>query len=1277
LGIANIPPDKGGPATGVIVTLQVEFPVAIPLANSGLGIYGFIGLFAMNYSRDESSISGSTTPALAWLKATGGDPTNIAFWTPTPNTWAFGVGAILGTMGSSVIFNLKGVILLELPGPRLLLMMKANLLKVMPDMKGSTEGTFLAVIDLDFGRGTLTIGLQIDFNVDPLLRLMIPVEAFFDFNDTSNWHLYVGQYINQVQAKVLQVFDASGYLMLAGNGLSGISTLPAVTGFSIATGLHVSFKWGGGPLYVEVSAGFDAIIGFSPFRMAGILTLRGTLHLFIIDISAWADLHVDVGDDGAGGHVSKIEGDVCGKVSFFFFDIEGCITFSLGDPAVPIPDPPNLAKTLKLISRSPALVMGTGVDKPIDSGIGDGKEGAANPGGLPVVPIDAIPLLMMEMPPLQDPALKFLGQNIGGTPEAPADGWVQRGDVYFQYTIKNIELIGPVTAGNTPATWWKSKSGDKALDAQLALLSWVPEATPKALGSSQYLDETVKEQWGTVCWPAAAPAPVLYTFLQQLLGPSINGWNLTGQPWPDSSNTVRSTPPDTNLQVIERWRCGNSTIDALRGVVPAQVEGMNVACPQKAVPGAPGLTTAAAADARLNSSATAVITRGIPAFNNPITAIRGGLGLEKVVAGEQLSLADTVARFNSNVPVGRASMINMTLTAGAGPAVAGGTCYARALASPIFDDGQLVAFGNDSRAALVKQEWAKRRFKPGPLDDAVVFQTGAFAYARFYLWVPLRLLQTSYLVVAACDAKDTLLSQHIVVPQDHIPPQTFPASWTSTSGPWHDDVLLVSEMGGAEKNYTGVFVTIKGVAGADRIMIGCLPNSRQIREAFTLRPFYVAALELLRRSEQLRFDYDTTEQTKKQGVLEDALGLDSADNALLQQGQTYQVRITWDANRQRRPGGGNPPTDQKSVAGKQQSFWFQTDANPPARLDPWVLVGLPGEGEKHFFASDAVKVVFATSNLSLVYGAYGKKLQARLRPASYRPVPSTPTVPHPFPIDATTLKPVKAAVLSPWEDAVAALVDGTCVPVSGERTRHTMITIPIPLDLYTDYVLDIEMVDTSAADGTPGVRVWRESFSTGGFRLLDDFANSFQIARVAHRGVPADHLGGFAAIAATYATRDPQGAELDTDLSNTAGLDAQPVASAPRSIVFWEPGAPDPQPVAIMLDSSEPMWRSRPIPTEVNDADPAGAKHYEMISTPWLDVVQQAGGDDIVDHIVRAPGGQRAIITLKANSRGKHLKVALRRIALTAPYLDGAAATDQLYTVLDLTLTNAPWEEVD
>ena len=245
---------------------------------------------------------------------------------------------------------------------------------------------------------------------------------------------------------------------------------------------------------------------------------------------------------------------------------------------------------MKLVSRSPALVVGTGVDKPIDASLADAVEVDSRPTSatLPCVPIDVIPVLMLAMPPLQDPALRFLGQAIGGTPDAPGDGWVQRGDVWYRYTLTAVSLKGPVTAGKTPATWWNTKAGDKALEAQLALLSWVPDPTPKAVGSSSYLDGTTTEKWGTVCQAAAPPAPVFWTFFFQILGPSDSGWQPFGLAYPDPPDTVRSAPPDLSLLVTERWRCGDRFVDQMRGIVPAEVEGAAVPCP--GAPTAAGMT---------------------------------------------------------------------------------------------------------------------------------------------------------------------------------------------------------------------------------------------------------------------------------------------------------------------------------------------------------------------------------------------------------------------------------------------------------------------------------------------------------------------------------------------------------------------------------------------------------------------------------------------------------------------------------------------------------------
>ena len=1318
VGVANIDED-GRKATGVIITLEVEFPVAIPLANSGLGIYGFLGLFAMHYRRKEPT-STTMAPALAWLKdVAGGNPMNIAAWEPKIDTWAFGIGAIVGTMGSSVIFNLKGVVLLELPGPRLLLVMRANLLAVLPKLKGTAEGTFLAVIDLDMGRGTLTIGISVEFGISPLFEIRIPVEAFFNFNDTKDWHLYLGRFVDQIHAKVFEVFEGSGYLMLSGRGFTSgqiASNLPVpVAGFAISTGLHVSIVWGSKSvgLYAEVAGGFDAVLGFDPFVLAGMLYIRGTLHLFILDISAWANLTVLVGELPDKTKVSRIEGEICGKVEFLFFSIEGCVEFALGASSTPTIAAPNLFQSLRLVSRSPALAMGTGVDKAIDGGIAEGIFGDAMPPAPPPppppapigqpspevpmdqrrVPIDAIPLAMLAMPPvIGSTEYRFRGAVVAqthGTPGAPADGWVQRGKDVFQYTLKKVELIGELLDGKTPAVWWPQKAGEAASAAQLGLLSWVPDPTPKALVRSNFLDDMITETWGTVCRPAAPATSVFFTFLHEPFGPSAPGWMIDGEAWPDPAGTVRSQPPVLTLKVTERWRSGSEQIDNLIGVIPAVVEGTSVTCPPRRdrVPPVRGEPVDRVRDRILTPPgrgsifANPVLDRFDPnrplerIAVNPIIATRGAKRADEF-APDELTLVDVASRIDAGSAVTRANLTRLVTTATRGGGGVNNTpkCTSRVLAAPVLDSRDIRPFGGPERLEPAILARRTRRFRPGPFDDAVVFHTGAIERSTLYLFVRRDLLAERIVVVALTDAKDVVLDQILVDPSMAAPPTAFPPRWTDAAGPWFEEAAHVvqHQLALRERGYLGVLVTIKGHPSADRIQVGLQPQSAQWHRARMHRPFYVAAVEVLMSTEALRFDYDTKEQTSKQSVLEAALSDSSSGQALLKPNTAYAVRVDYDAQRGKRPPG-QPVSSITSQNDQHQTFWFYTDNEPPRRLDPWMMCSTPEDGEQHYFGELPIHVAFNSPDVGRIYDAYGKRLQVRLRSASFRPLPSTSAVPHPFPLTPSALKPIKASILSPWEAAAVEQLTGTCVPISGVRVRHVTATVPIPLEPFTDYVLDIEMVDKAAPETASGTVVWRNGFSTGRFPTIAEFARSFQLNRVLHR---FSRPGALQAIGTQPWAADAQGNQLDAAMI-AAGLEPIAVPTAARVVVFWEAGTPAPQPAAVLVDSSAPMWRSRRIPVEVTTPTPPNLKQYEMQSRAWLEMGEQAGGDAIVDKVVRAPGGQRALITLKPNSRGKTLRLALTKVAMTQAFLDGPSAVNQLFTIVDTQLTRAPWEEDD
>jgi hypothetical protein len=345
------------------------------------------------------------------------------------------------------------------------------------------------------------------------------VTAFFDTNHLDQWLVDLGKNTDPVTVSILGVFEGTGYLMIHGDGTTiHIEGLPLVTqGITVAVGFHMSVVLMGSKavgLYLEVAAGFDAIVAFSPFAIGGRIYVSGELRLWIIGISASAELTVLVGrqviDQGLPSEHTEdrtyVHGKVCGKVDFFFFSVEGCVELTIGDDTpIPLVAPP-LVKGVSLVSRSPALVEGTAVDRAVDGVIGTAvAPGSTEP--LPSVPLDAIPVILFETAPTVAPGDVVLGGEARGANGLPSNPWVKRGDSWWRYRVTQVELLGPLLPadGKTPATWWaRQLVGDPQVGPALALLDWLPDATPKAVALGRELRKTVTDRWGTICTPAAA-----------------------------------------------------------------------------------------------------------------------------------------------------------------------------------------------------------------------------------------------------------------------------------------------------------------------------------------------------------------------------------------------------------------------------------------------------------------------------------------------------------------------------------------------------------------------------------------------------------------------------------------------------------------------------------------------------------------------------------------------------------------------------------------------------
>jgi large repetitive protein len=1257
-------------ATGVLVTLALELPAGIPLGGTGMALFGFLGLFAMHHARLESTPS--RNPALDWLvDVVRGDPTDLRGWGPALDRWAFGVGIVAGTIEGGTVLNLKGMLVLELPGPRVLLLVKANVLSQRPSTGGTQTGALFAVVDVSPQR--ILIGIQFEYEIKDVLELLVPIEAGFFYDPPAfppeHFYVDVGTIARPITARVLQLFEATAYFMVRGNGVPDFPLGP-LQGFSIATGFRVSVTWGDTSigLYLRVALGFDAGIGFAPLFFAGIVYLEGELRLFVVSLAARAELRM-----ASDGDDTRLEGRVCARVDLFFFSIEGCVGFALGNvPGDPFPPPP--IRDLKLQSRSPALVDGTGVDRGIDTVLCRGTEDGSVPlvevrrGDEVVeeevyVPIDCIPLVQFEVAPEVEATATIDGQLSSGLPPG-FGGWQKRGPIFLRYRIRSIELrlvalrgappvpgLPATTDGPRPYTWRHAgqQAGGDGVPVELALLDWKPTNADKVMVQGPALDGTVDARWGDVCTAVAEPAPVLWTFRHARHGPSLAGWNLTGTPWPDDPGASRSLPVGTLLRVREIWRTGTA-LDALLPARDAEVVGTPTRCPD--------------------------------------------------------------------------------------PPREGATCHANVLEAPFeMLASSLPPDNHQLMQPLFRYEWQRQQ----ELRDVVRLVGGPHLELRLLVFARHRIVEAGLFRVHA----EAAGGAPVVATADFQPVTRsgdLPERWRSTSGPWRFDVTLartyftdnLAAPGGCLRwgrpagEWGEYIVTVHLAVPALTVDFGLSPLGDAIQLLGTPASWYLAAVEALSVREHRRAQDDADARDADQAGLEGALG--DQEHALLRPDAEYQVVVHYTAEVGQKPVDPLPgqdsdeidvllTVDSESVGPDVRTFF--TDAEPPRSLDPWMLAQFPSAREGFHFTDDPVVVVFATDDVLELFGAYGRELRAVARAASFRGSEGTPEEEHTHLPLAQHFKRLGGLVLSPWEATLRRrLGDAPCADFDPDANRHGRITLPFFLDPLTDYVVDIEMLGSGGAIVRPSPRagevgqrpLFRHAFTTSRYRSRAEMAEAVRLSLPVERTVadPAD----------LTALPDEVGdAELDLAL-DAAGLEVTGRPASPRVTVLWRE-APGADPVGLLIETPEPLWRSRLEPQPEYDASGTYIERWLLAPAPWLlvDELVRPGTELVIDggpfvrrgigtasvtaptirelrthflgpHIpppppppapmgslvqrfVRDESGSRTLVLLRRGSRGTVLSLGLARNL--HPLLD-ADSTDTPVTLLEIELSAPPWE---
>ncbi|HWS87547.1 MAG TPA: hypothetical protein VN282_11325 [Pyrinomonadaceae bacterium] len=1225
--------------TGVYFGLTVEFPTPIVLGASGLGIYGFSALFAMHYRRmeGEPTPQDSVGPALAWLKKAEGEPARLTndqsevLWEPKLDHWSFGLGVVLGTLEGGFLANLRGMLLLELPGPRVLVFVKMQVITNLPGLGDEdVDVGLLGVLDIDFNLKRITIGVIINFKYQKeepgeeggdLLQVRIPIELFFDFKSTAVWHLYIGTIEGPASMNILGIVKGTGYFMLDAEDIP--SPAGTLGGVAIAAGIYAPMIWGSESigLYAKIYAKADVGFSLSPFAFVGNLTIGGELRLFIIGIEVHASLMVSAPP-------VYFKGELCGSVDFFFFEIEGCVDVSFGSQGAITPAAPALVTNCWIQSFAPVIASGQGGDRPIDASLGDAA--TTSGGDLPVVPIDAVPVLQLIAPPQVTPATASYTESLKLAPGyVDVNGWSEvGGDVRSRYTLKSIKLFELVPdsgeaeadfgADLPPAVWRRepveAANGQKT-NLDLALGSRTPVTAAFALERSTELKTIVTEQWEGICEPAAPPACVLWTFCDVPLGGSGKGWTLTGAPYPDPPGTTRDVPPPTQLYVEEptlnELEVAASQLAELYGdpyLIPARVLG---------TPPAGGSPKQIELVKCLRALHLPKLWRGAyqgPPVNKPPAYVDAQ---NKIKKSQWITLK-----------TGAASAVKLFLALEP-RFVEVGVCRLRQLRK----DGQVIS--DEPLLSLPHKEIKQPADFPKTWTDAASPWKASVQEVSTFLgggkFAALKKLLFNVTPREGC-----------VALQIYVVPELFNLELSLLVG-------AVEVCSLAEKARYEYETTVKKQE-SETILDFLEPSGKPA--------------PLLKPDRQYRIEvaYDSYVQVK---------GKDD-------KGHFNQQTVEAESNPKPLP----------------QNFYFRTDKRAPNRLDPWVLGTTPHTGEQYHFYKEPIKVVFNDQSAVPLFAAHNVKLTFSIRGADGAPVlPEPPKAPFFNPPDQVVafdldgyLDVKESDFNSPYYEVLSEVVEVLpCVNGSGQKTKTDTSVVKALLAPLMNYTFDIEPAkldpdkemelmpfldkDGNALPVKGRVPFFRRPFKTSRYESMGQFAGEVLTAKILHR-----RLSGQLALL-------PEGTAADDQIQQAlldAGEQTLPAPTENRVVIYWT-AAGEGQPSrqrAILIDTVEPHWRWRDEAdlTPVQKSPDPNFMRVTVESKPSLVVGEKAGGAS-VERWVYSAGGARTLVYLDPDKlptdAPAEVTLVLRQKASEVFELEEKAA-DFVKVVLT---PQAPWEE--
>jgi len=265
----------------------LELPTGIPLGASGVGLFGFAGLFALHMRparKPGSEPWYALPPGESWYHRDTPGVNKLTKWGPRKGATAFGAGLTLGTYADNgFTFNAKALLVIAFPGPLIMIEGRGNLLKDRKELSGSAEPLFRALAVLDEEAGEYTFGLDAFYKYDAssggVIDIRGSLEAYYNKKDPRGWHIWLGKRDpreSRIQARIISLFEANCYFMIEASGLR--------------TGAWIGYdkSWNPKPLSITLQAWLDAnaAISVKPNHFHADLWMHAAIELSAFGTSA-------------------------------------------------------------------------------------------------------------------------------------------------------------------------------------------------------------------------------------------------------------------------------------------------------------------------------------------------------------------------------------------------------------------------------------------------------------------------------------------------------------------------------------------------------------------------------------------------------------------------------------------------------------------------------------------------------------------------------------------------------------------------------------------------------------------------------------------------------------------------------------------------------------------------------------------------------------------------------------------------------------------------------